>query len=837
MKLKKIFIVIIAMMVCLSPLYVVADNGGTGGQIGGSGGSSSGGGSNYFELGPGYEAYAYKFRLVYKPKNGSLEYLGKCVVAQNVGKIKSSIRNATIRKVKEYANRAGCNYKDSGNSNSLVAYAGRLGDGGDTTQMFPNGQKSKEMIKQYVQELGVPYSQMTREQYPTANDDNINSYGYRVLVEKVILWGKGNNINDVSGRISEGIAMTRREFSKTNNLIRFSAGGKSQSNLCGYGMGCTRELYTRKNTIGIRKSNALERENNGAWVDKNITSVPGTYTNDSGHGYNILWLDTASVFNNYDYDIDAACVGCDVKGLDNRAMIIQDTTDWEAIMNSRTQTLVKSAQNYYYDSDSGSYCREEYRVKLPDSSKEITVKPGKYLTVGALKKELEKLTKGTANVGPIEVTKIIQCKGGDLNKRRTVNEQRYFINKNGSKSKSLGTIKLQYEECGDNRKYNGDIDLVPNFKEGFPSVNSSISVDDGKEMLTQSQTVSYTLPSNTYRYVRNQDGLSIKSLSSIKANDLNTKYRDLGFSTLPISFDNEGDSVKVKANLHFEYTLPEHGDGAYSAIKKAYGTKNYFKSSGNAVDNVYKKYTKGDAKAKTQINKSACNKLYGTTNQACINSHVNDKTADCKNINKISSDKTGSCEKAYSQNGYVCPVKIPPIPACPPGECPPEDPPCENGRPRCADGTCPVDGEECKPCEDDLCTDVPGIDVIYRPIDLANPFPGQKGSKTKSRKTGANWCEYNQKTGKLNCSANNAVSKKYIINKKVYNDNHVLYKVTLDANTISKVRNYNKNKKYDDFDLKCKDGKACISDFLNNVINVEGKCSKVNHGNFYTCNK
>ena len=539
----------------------------------------------------------------------------------------------------------------------------------------------------------------------------------------------------------------------------------------------------------------------------------------------------------YDYSIDAACVGCDVKGLDNRAMIIQDTTDWEAIMNSRTQTLVKSAQNYYYDSDSGSYCREEYRVKLPDSSKEITVKPGKYLTVGALKKELEKLTKGTANVGPVEVTKIIQCKGGDLNKRRTLNEQRCFINKNGSKSKSLGTIKLQYEECGDNRKYNGDIDLVPNFKEGFPSVNSSISVDDGKEMLTQSQTVSYTLPSNTYRYVRNQDGLSIKSLSSIKANDLNTKYRDLGFSTLPISFDNEGDSVKVKANLHFEYTLPEHGDGAYSAIKKAYGTKNYFKSSGNAVDNVYKKYTKGDAKAKTQINKSACNKLYGTTNQACINSHVNDKTADCKNINKISSDKTGSCEKAYSQNGYVCPVKIPPIPACPPGECPPEDPPCENGRPRCADGTCPVDGEECKPCEDDLCTDVPGIDVIYRPIDLANPFPGQKGSKTKSRKTGANWCEYNQKTGKLNCSANNAVSKKYIINKKVYNDNHVLYKVTLDANTISKVRNYNKNKKYDDFDLKCKDGKACISDFLNNVINVEGKCSKVNHGNFYTCNK
>ena len=65
----------------------------------------------------------------------------------------------------------------------------------------------------------------------------------------------------------------------------------------------------------------------------------------------------------------------------------------------------------------------------------------------------------------------------------------------------------------------------------------------------------------------------------------------------------------------------------------------------------------------------------------------------------------------------------------------------------------------------------------------------------------------------------------------------MLYKVTLDTNTINKVRNYNKNKKYDDFNLKCKDGKACISDFLNKVIKVEGKCSDVNYGNFYACNK
>ena len=578
------------------------------------------------------------------------------------------------------------------------------------------------------------------------------------------------------------------------------------------------------------------------YVDQNIDKYTGEgkvwVTKERGY-QPLIQVDSLNLKlkASYDYSVDAACVGCDVKGLENRAMIIQDTTDWEAIMNSKSSSSPK-AQGYYYGPDSGSYCREEYRVKLPDSSKEITVKPGKYLTVGALKKELEKLTKGTANVGPIEVTKIIQCKGGDLNKRRTVNEQNYFVS--ASKHKSLGTITLKYEECGDNRRYNKEpIPLVPNFKEGVPSVNSSIS----NGMLTQSQTVSYTLPSNTYRYVRNQDGLSIKDISSIKANELNTKYRDLGISTLPISFDNEGDSVKVKANLHFEYTLPEHkthktDGGAYSYIKDAYDNKNYFKSSGNAADNVYKKYTKGDAKAKTQINESACNKLYGTTNQACINSHVNDKTADCKKINKISSDKNGSCEKAYSQTGYVCPVKIPPIPPCPPCK----DIPCENGKERCVDGTCPVDGEECPrivppPCEDDDFCDPGTIKVIYRPIDLANPFPGQKGSKTKSRKTGANWCEYNQKTGEINCSANNAVSKKYIINKKVYNDNHVLYKVTLDANTISKVRNYNKNKKYDDFDLKCKDGKACISDFLNNVINVEGKCSKVNHGNFYTCNK
>ena len=158
---------------------------------------------------------------------------------------------------------------------------------------------------------------------------------------------------------------------------------------------------------------------------------------------------------------------------------------------------------------------------------------------------------------------------------------------------------------------------------------------------------------------------------------------------------------------------------------------------------------------------------------------------------------------------------------CPSGECAPM--PTINGEPYC-----PGPG---------------GLDVIYRTIDLEDPFPGQNA---ENRETGANWCSYNIRTQQFSCAYNNTTVKEYITRErnsvkngnKVYDENHVLYEVTLDSATIEKVRKYNDKNQYDDWDLKClNNGKACISDFLKSEVKTTGKCVNASKSNFYSCDK
>ena len=136
-----------------------------------------------------------------------------------------------------------------------------------------------------------------------------------------------------------------------------------------------------------------------------------------------------------------------------------------------------------------------------------------------------------------------------------------------------------------------------------------------------------------------------------------------------------------------------------------------------------------------------------------------------------------------------------------------------------------------------------GTDVIYRTIDLEDPFPGQDA---ENRDTGSNWCSY--VNGVYSCAYNNLTVKNHITREKssgkkegskVYDENHVLYEVTLDTATIKKIRNYNDDNKYDNWDLSCIDnGKACISKFLDDEIEVTGECANADSkSEFNTCNK
>ena len=115
-----------------------------------------------------------------------------------------------------------------------------------------------------------------------------------------------------------------------------------------------------------------------------------------------------------------------------------------------------------------------------------------------------------------------------------------------------------------------------------------------------------------------------------------------------------------------------------------------------------------------------------------------------------------------------------------------------------------------------------GLNIIYRPISLSNPFPSAN-SKDKYRTFGSNWSEM--------------FAEKYIINNRNVKEYDVynlkpLYTITLTPSTIKSIRNYNKKHSMNDFNLSCTEGYDCISKFLweeyNNIIDTSNSCATAN---------
>ena len=191
---------------------------------------------------------------------------------------------------------------------------------------------------------------------------------------------------------------------------------------------------------------------------------------------------------------------------------------------------------------------------------------------------------------------------------------------------------------------------------------------------------------------------------------------------------------------------------------------------------------------------------------------------------------------------------------CPAGKCvvvgEPECPPSTwvNNDPciRCPyTGLCPMPGGVC-PTPD-------GRDIIYRPIDLIDPFPGQSAS---TRNTGTNWCSYDIKNNKLICNGKpasatslgkdgNPIVYTDIIDNRgtkgytVY-DKNPLYSVELDAKAIGSIRDYNAKNSYDDWsNITYSDAVGSISDFVHSgdyfTLSNDSECKNTSNGNLKTC--
>lgn len=109
------------------------------------------------------------------------------------------------------------------------------------------------------------------------------------------------------------------------------------------------------------------------------------------------------------------------------------------------------------------------------------------------------------------------------------------------------------------------------------------------------------------------------------------------------------------------------------------------------------------------------------------------------------------------------------------------------------------------------------INIIYRPIDLNNPFPGINGT---GREHGSNWTGLAERGGLYY-----DYTYAYIENNRGVKTNEVynlkpMYEFFLNSSNIRNIRKYNKNQKnnYNDFNLECTNGFGCTSNFLKNGI-------------------
>ena len=631
-----------------------------------------------------------------------------------------------------------------------------------------------------------------------------------------------------------------------------------------------------------------------------------------GYGVGILAYGSEFVDPNqgwacdFDYTIDAACVNCNSNDSENKAYIIQDTNDWDAIFASKKSDNKNVVS--YYDKGNGVYCREEYTVYLPNVNNTVYVEPGRYFTVNPSASALEEVASHSAipNMKPIKVTKKRECRVNPEENSSNASAvlDTFRINSEYDFKGKTGTVSFKYNEVYDDSRYNMDDTEDLNAYDEANNYKYSINGNS----LTMEVTRNYTLPENYYQYIRKQDGLSMKVKPSSNLN----YYLNVGIPNLPISFNNKGSSTNGEASkaadIQFFFELPGKNNDTdrYSTLYLAYIENNSYLSTGDDILNIYNKYKNNKMEDGDQdlLNKSACAKMFGMNTSgftSCVNQRVNNSIGEGSNNCIAKSKITSSTTSGYScmvltygnddgddckteedanrlgrdwnvVNQSCCPVGTTYNPTL--GKCEPDDNDgntcrIENGKyydfdgneitkdeydricpgnipsecptSECPYGCCP--SGECAPMPDGTCPGTGGIDVIYRTIDLENPFPGQNAEQ---RNTGANWCSYNIKTQQMDCKYNNQTVKNYITRErggttnggKVYREDHVLYEVTLDTATINSIRNYNDQNKYDDWDLNCLDnGKACISDFLRSEVDTTGECANASKSTFYTCDK
>ena len=144
------------------------------------------------------------------------------------------------------------------------------------------------------------------------------------------------------------------------------------------------------------------------------------------------------------------------------------------------------------------------------------------------------------------------------------------------------------------------------------------------------------------------------------------------------------------------------------------------------------------------------------------------------------------------------------------------------------------------------------IIVIYRPIDLVDPFPDITAT---GRETGSNWC-YGGKD-RTDCAGNNKVVTDYITKNRNVTTTEVykqkpMYSFILTPSAINAIRKYNDKNSYTSYtgslngktyDFRCNESTdtACISDYFTELLNkysvgLPGACKDAKYRSYNDVN-
>lgn len=622
--------------------------------------------------------YYYRFDLVYVAKGGDVKIL-KTVLTNKRGCSQHDLST----KLYEYAEQA---KKASGIETKIVTtgpimeFAESFADGIEEktavdTFFGPDGKLTQEEKNEKIEKIltntsngfGMDLNKMTEESNINHSSDRNVSYGYRILIQKLVWYQVGCNSDKnwilstrkdiASGKLSGFAGSYLKKNVDVASSVRSHLNFENGQGVFNVSGDQTVEYYTTVDDAGIETGtkSCTKAEYDSSWhvidgANGNSKSCAGKFANwKNGTGLQILWWDHESLIDKYDYSLDMACTNCSSKIPDSKAMVIQDTTNWKAIEASKDvgdDACKSKLKEHFYPQNGKVYCREEYHVYFPNENNKIKVQLGRYFTLNADNEKLKAIEDGAIpNFAPIKVIKYRTCKGD------TTELEKFKKKSIDQFSNCGGVIKVNYKEKNYELK---DRALVG-------TLDSDGTVNEIKDgTLRQKAIFNYTLADNIYKYIKIQDGSSVLG----KPGDADLpKYRNVGISNLPVSMGATVSSTSNNkiADLTFEYALPNANNSCtdkYSKFSDAYKKDNDYFSCANkkAVDNVYKKYKNGKNDNDEKIEDSACVKLYGSSGLNDAESSVR-KCINRRTTNKMGNrgtSKNYNCFDKNNSNNYSC---------------------------------------------------------------------------------------------------------------------------------------------------------------------------------------